>query len=211
MWFGQTVGNLGIYFSDVVLVVMMKRVLILGPSGSGKSTVGDRLSRILGIPVIHLDQHYWKPGWVDTSQDEWRTKVSDLIKSDSWVMDGNYTSTLKLRATAADTLIFIDIPRRLSYLRIFTRFLRFRGKTRPDVTEDCPEKIDCDFIRWIWHYPRTRKPVILRFLEKQKTTKTVVVLKGQREVETFLYSLREQEDVQKRVGNLSISTPERLL
>lgn len=172
----------------------MKRVLILGPSGSGKSTLGERLGRILGIPVVHLDQHYWKPNWVDTPKDEWRVKVSDLIKSDSWVMDGNYTSTLRLRAEAADTIIFIDIPRRLSYLRIFTRFLRFRGKTRPDVTEDCPEKIDLDFIRWIWDYPRTRKPVILRFLEKQKAVKNVIILKGQQEVEGFVHSLKGRLD-----------------
>src|SRR4030042_844008 len=112
----------------------MKRVLILGPSGSGKSTLGERLGRILGIPIIHLDRYYWKPNWVSTPEEEWRAKVKDLIGSDSWVMDGNYTSTLRLRASAADTIIFIDVPRRLSYLRIFTRFLRYRGSTRPDVT-----------------------------------------------------------------------------
>ncbi|PNX51385.1 MAG: hypothetical protein BV458_11610 [Thermoplasmata archaeon M9B2D] len=169
----------------------MKRVLILGPSGSGKSTLGEKLGRILGIPIIHLDQYYWKPDWVYTPEEEWQAKVKNLISSESWVMDGNYTSTLKLRASAADTIIFIDIPRRLSYLRIFTRFLRFRGGTRPDVTEGCPEKIDWDFIRWIWDYPRTRKPVILRFLENLKTTKNVFVLQGHQEVEAFLQSLEK--------------------
>jgi len=81
---------------------MMKRVLILGPSGSGKSTLGERLGRILSIPIIHLDQHYWKPNWVYTPKDEWKVKVKSLVSSESWVMDGNYTSTLKLRASAAD-------------------------------------------------------------------------------------------------------------
>jgi adenylate kinase family enzyme len=154
----------------------MKRVLILGPSGSGKSTLGEKLGRILDIPIIHLDQHYWKPNWVYTPKDEWGAKVNDLIKSESWIMDGNYTSTLRLRVSAADTVIFINIPRRLSYLRIFTRFPRFRGRTRPDVTEDCPERIDLDFIRYIWNYPRTSKPVILRFLESQKASKSVSLL-----------------------------------
>ncbi len=172
---------------------MMKRVLILGPSGSGKSTLGERLGRMLSVPIIHLDQCYWKPNWVCTPEDEWQAKVKDLIGSDAWVMDGNYTSTLSLRASAADTIIFIDVPRRLSYLRIFTRFLRFRGSTRPDLTEDCPEKIDLDFIRWIWDYPRTRRPAILRFLEKQKATKNVFVLRGQRETEAFLRTLRSRD------------------
>jgi adenylate kinase family enzyme len=172
----------------------MKRVLILGPSGSGKSTLGKRLGRILGIPIIHLDQHYWESNWVETTEDEWRTKVKNLINSESWVMDGNYTSTLKLRVSKADTIIFIDVPRRLSYLRVFARFLRFRGETRPDLAEDCPEKIDWDFIRWIWNYPTTRKPVILRFLERQKPTKNVFILRGQKEIEEFLNSLRRNGD-----------------
>ncbi len=172
----------------------MKRVLILGPSGSGKSTLGERLGRILRLPIIHLDRYYWKPNWIDTPEEEWQVIVKELINSDSWVMDGNYTSTLKLRATVADTIIFIDIPRRLSFLRVFFRFFRFRGRTRPDLTEDCPEKIDWDFIRWIWDYPRTRKPAILRFLEKLKPAKNVIVLRGQKEVEVFLDSIRKGKD-----------------
>jgi len=172
----------------------MKRVLILGPSGSGKSTLGERLGRILRVPIIHLDQYYWKPNWINTPEEEWRVIVRELISSDSWVMDGNYTSTLKIRSAAADTIIFIDIPRRLSYLRVISRFLRFRGRTRPDLTENCPEKIDWDFIRWIWDYPHTRKPVILRFLEKLKPTKDVIVLRGQNEIEIFLDSIRRSKD-----------------
>ena len=171
-------------------------MLILGPSGSGKSTLGERLGRILGIPIIHLDRYYWKPNWTYTPEDEWKNKVKNLISSESWVMDGNYTSTLKLRASVADTIIFIDIPRRLSYLRVFARFLRFRGKTRPDLTEDCPEKIDFDFIRWIWDYPHTRKPAIFRFLEKLKPTKNVFILRGQKEVEAFLDSIKRNKDGQ---------------
>lgn len=169
-------------------------MLILGPSGSGKSTLGERLGTILGIPIIHLDQHYWKPNWIETPENEWRDKIKSLISLDSWVMDGNYTSTLKLRASAADTIIYIDIPRRLSYLRIFTRFLRFRGQTRPDLADDCPEKIDLDFIRWIWDFPITRKPVILRFLENLNSTKSVFILRGQKEIEGFIHFLKKKRN-----------------
>lgn len=170
---------------------MMKRVLILGPSGSGKSTLGERLGRVLNIPVIHLDQHYWNPNWVDTPKDVWREKVKGLIQQDSWVMDGNYTSTLALRASVADTIIFIDIPRRLSYLRVFVRFLKFRGRARPDVTDNCPEKIDLEFLRYIWDYPLTRRPRILGFLEQLKLKKRVLILHGQRDIEEFILSVRK--------------------
>jgi adenylate kinase family enzyme len=168
------------------------RILVLGPSGSGKSTVGKRIGRILGIPIVHLDMHYWQPNWMETPKDEWLDKVKKLITSETWVMDGNYTSTLKMRAEAADTLIFLDMTRRLSYFRVVVRYLKNRGKTRPDVTEGCQEKIDLDFIRWIWNYPDTRKPAIFRFLEKLKTSKNVYILSNQNEIEEFLEALRSR-------------------
>jgi len=170
----------------------LRRILILEPSGSGKSTVGKRIGRILGIPTIHLDIHYWNPNWVETPKDEWPGKVKKLIASETWVMDGNYTSTLKMRADAADTLIFLDMTRRASYFRIFVRFLRNRGRTRNDVAEGCPEKIDLDFVKWIWNYPRTRKPVIFRFFEKMKLNKNVYILRNQKEVEKFLADQTDQ-------------------
>ena len=167
-----------------------RRVLILGPSGSGKSTVCRRIGRILDIPIIHLDKHYWLPNWIDTPKDEWPDKVRRLIASEAWVMDGNYSSTLKMRAKAADTLIFLEMTRRQSYFRVISRYLKNRGKTRHDVTEGCPEKIDMDFIRWIWNYPRVSKPRILRLLEKLRKSKNVYILESQREIEEFLEALK---------------------
>jgi adenylate kinase family enzyme len=173
--------------------------LILGPSGSGKSTVGKRIGRILCIPAIHLDMHFWKPNWVETPKDEWFDKVKELIASETWVMDGNYTSTLPMRVDAADTIIFLDMTRRQSYLRVVTRYLRHRGKTRPDVTEGCPEKIDMEFIRWIWNYPRVSKPRILRFMEKLRASKNVYFLRNQKEIEEFLEALKIRYGRDRRI------------
>jgi adenylate kinase family enzyme len=167
----------------------MRRILILGPSGSGKSTLCERVGRKLDIPIIHLDRHYWNPGWQETPPDEWEQKIRNLISGERWVMDGNYRSTLLMRTQAADSIIFIDVPRRVSYLRIFLRFLKYRGGTRPDLPENCPEKIDRDFIEWIWFYPKTHRPIILRFLRGLESTKNVIILRGQHEIERFMESL----------------------
>lgn len=177
----------------------LHRILILGPSGSGKSTVGKRIGRILSIPAVHLDMHYWKPNWIETPKDDWPDKVKELIALETWVMDGNYTSTLQMRVDAADTIIFLDMTRRLSYFRVFVRYLRNRGRTRPDVTEGCPEKIDLEFIKWIWDYPRTRKPAILRFLENLRESKNVYILHNQKEIEEFLDALRIRYDQDDRI------------
>jgi adenylate kinase family enzyme len=168
----------------------LRRILILGPSGSGKSTVGKKIGSILGIPTVHLDMHYWKPNWIETPKDEWLGKVKELISSKTWVMDGNYTSTLQMRVDVADTIIFLEATRRVSYFRVLIRYLRNRGKTRPDITEGCFEKIDMEFIRYIWDYPRNRKPVILRFFEKLRASRNVYILRNQKEIEEFVRALR---------------------
>ena len=88
----------------------MRRVLIVGAGGVGKSTLARELERRTGLPIVHLDREYWRPGWVATPDDEWRHRVGELIEADAWIMDGNYGGTMELRASACDTLIFLDLP-----------------------------------------------------------------------------------------------------
>ena len=177
----------------------MKRILILGPSGSGKSTLAERVGQILKIPVIHLDRHYWNPNWQVTPAEEWTEKVKDLISKERWVIDGNYKTTLVMRTKRADSIIFIDFPRRISYLRIFLRFLRNRGRSRSTVAEGCEEKIDWEFLEWIWTYPKTHRPPILRFLRHLDDTKEVFILRNQKEIERFVKLLMIRTDwVDKR-------------
>jgi adenylate kinase family enzyme len=168
----------------------MKRVLVLGPSGSGKSTFAKALANRLGIPWICLDHHYWKPNWVETPAEEWREIVASLISRDEWVMDGNYSKTLEMRIKRADTAIFLDVPRRVSFWRVLKRRIIHRGKVRPELAEGCKEKIDLDFLQWIWGYPTRTRPAVDRILNDYLEKKTVVVLKGARQAGKFLDSMR---------------------
>jgi adenylate kinase family enzyme len=85
-----------------------RRVLVTGMAGSGKSTFSRALSAKTGLPLIHLDIHYWKPGWVKPSNDEWREEQRQLLAGDAWIVDGNYHETLELRLERADTVVFLD-------------------------------------------------------------------------------------------------------
>ena len=89
---------------------MGRRVLVVGMAGSGKSTFSRRLGAKTGLPVIHLDLHFWKPGWVAPSEDEWRDIQRALLSGDKWIVDGNYHETLELRLALADTVVFMDTP-----------------------------------------------------------------------------------------------------
>ena len=83
------------------------RVLVIGMAGAGKSTFSRALSARTGLPVIHLDIHYWKPGWVKPSEDEWREKQRGLLAGRTWIADGNDLETLDLRLERAETVVFL--------------------------------------------------------------------------------------------------------
>jgi adenylate kinase family enzyme len=89
---------------------MGRRVLVTGMAGSGKSTFSRSLSAKTGLPVIHLDVHFWKPGWIAPSEREWREKQRGLLAGDEWIADGNYHETLDLRLARADTVVVLDTP-----------------------------------------------------------------------------------------------------
>lgn len=163
---------------------------MVGSGGAGKSTFSKRLGDLLGIDVIHLDQVYWRPGWVDTPKDEWAATVSKLLEGDAWIMDGNFGGTRQMRLDACDTAIWLDMPRRLCIYRILKRAVLYRGRHRPDMAEGCNERLDWEFIRWVWNYPKRARTRIAVELQ-QAAGKRIVILRSRREVERFLLDTSE--------------------
>ncbi len=167
----------------------MKRVAIIGSGGAGKSTLAKEVGEKLNLPVIHLDQHFWNAGWTETPVPEWERRHRDLLAQERWVMDGDYGGTLDERLDAADTVIFLDMPRFFCVWRVLRRWLTYRNTTRPDMAPGNPEKLDAGFFRYVWNYPKTRRPVVLERLERLRE-KTVIRLKNPHQVEVFLKDLR---------------------
>jgi adenylate kinase family enzyme len=165
------------------------RVLVIGSGGSGKSTLAAQLGERLGLPVIHLDREYWRTGWNATPSAEWGARVDELVRGDRWIMDGNYGGTLDQRLAASDTVIFLDLPRLTCVRRVVTRWLRFRGRSRPDMARDCPEHLTWEFVRWIWTYPTRRRGDVLARLAAVEGHARVIVLRSPREVRRFVESM----------------------
>src|SRR5919197_1480126 len=107
-----------------------RRILVVGCSGACKTTLACRLAAALALPVVHLDLHYWRPGWQQPDRGEWRSQVAALAAVPEWVMDGNYSSTYDLRMPRADTLIWLDYRRATCLRRAFWRTLRGYGRAR---------------------------------------------------------------------------------
>lgn len=127
----------------------MQRVLVIGPCGAGKSTLASALSCRLGLPLFHMDQLNWQPGWIESSKGEISAKLRGIVGTDHWLIDGTYGGTLSLRLDRADTVVYLDFPISLCFLRLLKRIWMYRGRSRPDMTEDCPERFDLAFLFYL--------------------------------------------------------------
>ena len=172
----------------------MKKLLVIGPGGAGKSTFAKRLGASLQLEVIHLDSLYWSSGWVEMPKDQWRVLIEELVQRDSWIMDGNYGGTLDIRLDACDSVIFLDAPRLMCVQRVLKRLALYRKANRPDMAPGCRERFNWAFIKYVWEYPRKRKPAMLEKLKIHSQTKSVFILRSQAEIEGFLANLTTTSD-----------------
>lgn len=146
----------------------MHKILIIGSSGTGKSTLALELGEILNLPVHHLDIYFWKPNWVQNDREQFDAALTEILKKEKWIIDGDYGRTMEWRLRFADTVIFLDYPTRIALYRAFKRRITYRNKTRPSITKGCNEKIDWEFIKWIWNFRRNHRQKTLELLEKNK-------------------------------------------
>lgn len=172
------------------------KITIMGYSGAGKSTLARKLGEIYGENVLHLDQVYWMPGWNPRPDEERKRIVNDFLDSHTgWVIDGNYQNICyDRRLEEADMIILLLFNRFDCYFRARKRFKTYKGKSRPDMTEGCNEKIDAEFTKWIFFGGRTAaKRENYRKLCEKYAGKTVV-LKKQRDTDRYLAGCTTKRD-----------------
>jgi adenylate kinase family enzyme len=164
----------------------MQRVAILGCSGGGKSTLARGLGAKLGLPVVHLDALFWQPGWTEPDMADFVARVTEAAARERWVMDGGYSATLPIRLPRADTIVVIDQPRWLCLWRVVWRWLTHIGRTREDMGADCPEKVDWEFVHFIWTYPTEVWPKHAEAIARHGGQAQLVRLTSDREIAAFL-------------------------
>ena len=167
----------------------MNRVMIIGFSGSGKSTLAQRLGKILKIEPVHLDAVAWSRGWVMRSAAEAEALVTPVLNRDRWIIEGNYSNILyQERLSLCDTLIFLDVPAWRCFFGVLKRYIRYKGVTRPDMADGCPEKVDFEFLTWVlWKGRKSRKKRLeaVRRIERDPG-KRAYVFRNYTETENFL-------------------------
>ena len=166
----------------------MKRVLIIGGNGAGKSTLSRELGEILEIPVIHLDKLYWTDGWVPRGKPEFLELLRAELEKDSWILDGNMRSSLPERLGYCDTVIYLDYPGIVCFFGVLSRVIRNYGRTRVDMCEGCPERLDMKFLLGTLGFRRENRKKFLRQIGEAEGVRAIV-LKSRRQARKFLDSV----------------------
>jgi adenylate kinase family enzyme len=135
----------------------MRRVCVIGNSASGKTTLARGVAAQLDLPYLELDSVYHGPNW--TPRPEFRDEVKAFVSGDGWVVDGNYTreGTMEIVWPSADTLVWLDPPRRLVMWRVMRRTLK-RLLTGEELWNENRERLpnllktdpDENIVLWAW-------------------------------------------------------------
>lgn len=137
---------------------LVRRIYVVGASGSGKTTIARQLAHVLDVPYLELDSVFHQPGWEQLPVPEFQETVSQAVKEDGWVIDGNYSAVRDIIWARVDTIVWFDLPRATVMRQIVWRTLR-RAVTREELWNGnrepwqnffswAPEK---SVISWAWH------------------------------------------------------------
>jgi adenylate kinase family enzyme len=167
-----------------------RRWLILGAGGAGKSRLAADLGEALGLPVVHLDRHFWRAGWIEPPRSEWRAQVEELCRADEWIMDGNYSGTLEARLPRAEVAVLLDPPVWTCLDGVLRRSIGHMGEVRPDMAEGCAEHLpDRVFLWYVVSYKWRSRPRVLRRIADAPRVR-LVHLRSRGEAAAFVDALR---------------------
>lgn len=166
----------------------MERILIIGSNGAGKSTFSFRLAEKTGLPLIHIDQLYWRGSWDVTPEDEFDRQVQAEAQKPRWIIEGNNLRSLAQRLTCADTVFWFEFPPPLCVLNILRREWTYRGRVRPDMPDQCVSHWDVNFLKSVWAFNRKNHRRITSMLQKAANIH-VIRFTNYRQVEQYLNCL----------------------
>lgn len=162
---------------------MMQKIMVIGCPGSGKSTFSRALHQKTGLPLCHLDMLYWNSDKTTVEKSVFLARLCDVLQKESWIIDGNYSSTLEMRFEACDTVIFLDLPTEACLDGVRAR----RGKPRADMPWIETEE-DAAFTAYIKGYQEQQRPYVLSLIEKYKDRR-IIVFDSHEQADAFLSKL----------------------
>lgn len=120
-----------------------KKVIVIGCPGAGKSTFSRKLHDSTNLDLFHLDALYWNEDCTHISREELIKKQEEIFKQESFIIDGNFKSTLEMRVKEADVVFLFDLP-----TEICIKGAKNRKGNRPEMPCELPDNDELiDFIK----------------------------------------------------------------
>lgn len=159
----------------------MNKVIVIGCPGSGKTTFAEKLNKITGIPLYHLDAIWHKPDKTHIPREEFDERIKEVFAHPQWIIDGNYKRTIELRLQHCDTVFLFDLPTEICLQGATERI----GKGRYDLPW-IETELDSEFRQFIETFPKDTLPYIYELLDKYKDEKEIVVFSSREEADKYL-------------------------
>lgn len=167
-----------------------ERVLVAGVTGVGKTRLCRRLADAAGFAYVELDSLHHGPEW--SVLPDFERDVEAVISGQRWVSEWQYHAVRDRMLARADTLIWMDYPRRVALPRLLRRTVRrrFSAETLWNGNRERPlhsffTKPDENIIRWEMKTHALLRGVVPG-LEREAPPLQLVRLGGQRQLERWL-------------------------
>ena len=174
---------------------MYNKISIIGGSGSGKSTLCNILANELNLPEVHLDAINYDPNWTQVDKQKRDNIINEKVLEDKWVIDGNYSSTMKERLTNADLVIFLDYSTFALLSGVLNRVLKNSGKERFEIP-GCKEHFNLEFLKLVSTFRRKKRPKILKILSEINQEK-LLIFKNRKKLNKWLIDFTKNKNVLK--------------
>jgi adenylate kinase family enzyme len=191
----------------------MDKVVIIGSPGAGKSTFAQRLGKALEIDeVLHLDCYFWRCDWKEYPRTE-RIKIQQelICGKDRWIVEGSYISSARDRFYAADTIIFLDLPRLVCLWRVIKRHITtYRQFGRPDIPEGCTDRLDLICVTKILTFPHRGRKLLLEGIHEQEQkqgTQKGIILCSNEQIQAFLHDRVIEQAYKKSAEQITEKAP----
>lgn len=174
---------------------MMFKVIVIGSPGAGKSTFARKLRDMTGLPLYYLDMLWHRPDQTNISKEAFDTRLGEMLKTDKWIIDGNYLRTLEMRLRECDTVFLMDYPLEVCILGAQSRI----GKKREDLPW-VESEFDEEFKQWIIDFPKNQLPRTYELLSQYRESSNIIIFRSRKEAEEYLegmaYISRTRQNIQ---------------
>ena len=167
------------------------KILVLGPVASGKTTIARDLIKELNLPEFSIDYivHDDEKNVVRTEEEQ-RKMINDIIKQNKeWIIEGMPRTHLEVLASAATTILYLDVEKKELRKRLFFRI----WKNKLGI-EKVGYKVDKKLIQRMKDYIENDNKEVLNECMKKYPSK-LIILKNKKEYQSFINALKNGEEL----------------